>query len=59
MLIKVEDTGIGIAAENLDKIFERFWRAEKSRSSQEGKSEWGLAIAREIVRQHNGEITEY
>ena len=57
LLIKVEDTGIGIATEDLDKIFERFWRADKSRSYQTSKSGLGLAIAREIVRQHNGEIT--
>ena len=57
LLIKVEDTGIGIAAEHLDRIFERFWRVDKSRSYQTGKSGLGLAITREIVRQHNGEIT--
>ena len=57
LLIKVEDTGIGIAAEHLDQIFERFWRVDKSRSYQTGKSGLGLAIAKEIVRQHNGEIT--
>ena len=56
LLIKVEDTGIGIAAENLDRIFERFWRVDKSRSYQTGKSGLGLPIVREIVRQHNGEI---
>ncbi len=57
LLIKVEDTGIGIAPEHLDRIFERFWRVDKSRSYQTGKSGLGLAITREIVRQHNGEIT--
>ena len=56
LLIKVEDTRIGIAAEHLDRIFERFWRAEKSRSYQAGKSGLGLAIVREIIRQHNGEV---
>ncbi|MDJ0898585.1 MAG: ATP-binding protein [Xenococcus sp. MO_188.B8] len=56
LLIKVEDTGIGIAAEHLDRIFERFWRVDKSRSYQTGKSGLGLAIVREIVRQHHGEI---
>ena len=49
LLIKVEDTGIGIAAEHLDRIFERFWRAEKYRSYQASKSGLGLAIVREII----------
>ncbi|MDJ0902999.1 MAG: ATP-binding protein [Xenococcus sp. MO_188.B8] len=57
LLIKVEDTGISIAAEHWDKIFERFWRVDKYRSYQTGKSEFILAIARAIVRQHHGEIT--
>ncbi|MDJ0687818.1 MAG: HAMP domain-containing sensor histidine kinase [Xenococcaceae cyanobacterium MO_188.B32] len=56
IIIKVKDTGIGIAPEHLDKIFERFWRAEKSRSCQAGKSGLGLAIVKEIVRQHQGAI---
>ena len=55
-MTKVEDTELRIAAEHLDRIFERFWRADKSRSYQAGKSELGLAIVGEIVRQHNGEV---
>ena len=58
-LIKVEikDTGIGIAPENLDKIFERFWRADKSRAYQTGKSGLGLSIVKEIVLLHRGKIS--
>ncbi|MDY6899190.1 MAG: ATP-binding protein [Cyanobacteriota bacterium] len=56
LAIKVRDTGIGIAPEHLDQIFERFWRVDKSRSYQTGKSGLGLAIAKEIVQLHNGII---
>ena len=55
--IKFEDTGIGIAPEHIDNIFERFWRADKSRSYQSGRSGLGLAIVKEIVRLHNGTIS--
>ena len=57
LVVKVQDTGIGIAPEHLEKIFERFWRAEKSRSHQAGKSGLGLAIAQAIARKHQGLIT--
>jgi len=57
LLVKIEDTGIGIAPEHLDLIFERFWRADRSRSYQSGKSGLGLAIVREIVRLHRGKIS--
>ncbi len=56
IVIKVRDTGIGIAPEHLDHIFERFWRVDRSRSYQTGKSGLGLAIAREIVQLHKGTI---
>jgi two-component system, OmpR family, manganese sensing sensor histidine kinase len=56
LLVKVKDTGVGIAPEHLNKIFERFWRADLSRSYQSGRSGLGLAIVREIVRQHQGDI---
>lgn len=56
LVVKVKDTGVGIAPEHLNKIFERFWRADPSRSYQSGRSGLGLAIVREIVRQHQGDI---
>lgn len=55
--IEIKDTGIGIASEHLDLIFERFWRADQSRSYQSGKSGLGLAIVKEIVQLHNGTIS--
>ena len=54
--IHIKDTGIDIATENLDKIFERFWRADNSRSYWDGGSGLGLAIAQTIASQHRGKI---
>lgn len=56
VILEVRDTGIGIAAEDQDRIFERFWRAEKSRSRATGGAGIGLAIVRELVRAHGGTI---
>ncbi|MEL7036719.1 MAG: HAMP domain-containing sensor histidine kinase [Cyanobacteria bacterium J06592_8] len=57
LIVKVQDTGIGIAPEHQEKIFERFWRAEKSRSYQAGKSGLGLSISQAIAQKHGGLIT--
>jgi two-component system, OmpR family, manganese sensing sensor histidine kinase len=56
LIVEVQDTGIGIAPEHLEKVFERFWREDKSRSYNSGGSGLGLAIARTIARNHGGEI---
>jgi signal transduction histidine kinase len=55
--VKIEDTGVGIAPEHLERVFERFWRAEKSRSYWNGGSGLGLAIACAIAQNHGGTIT--
>ncbi|MEC4819810.1 MAG: HAMP domain-containing sensor histidine kinase [Scytonema sp. PMC 1069.18] len=55
--VKVQDTGVGIAPEQIDKVFERFWRADKSRSYNSGGSGLGLAIAQAIAQNHGGLIT--
>ena len=54
--IEVEDTGIGIAPEDLPYVFERFWRADRSRSSHSGGTGIGLAIVRRLVELQGGHI---
>ncbi|PWI15820.1 two-component sensor histidine kinase [Streptomyces sp. Act143] len=54
VVFRVEDTGSGIGAEDLPKVFDRFWRAEKSRSRQSGGSGLGLSIVRKLAEAHGG-----
>jgi signal transduction histidine kinase len=54
--IAVIDTGIGISSDDLPYVFERFWRADRSRSSYSGGSGIGLAIARHLVELQGGKI---
>ncbi|ASR37002.1 hypothetical protein BAY61_20720 [Prauserella marina] len=56
VLIDVSDTGTGIDAESLPHIFDRFWRAEKSRGRAGGGSGLGLAITHHLVDVHGGHI---
>jgi two-component system, OmpR family, sensor histidine kinase BaeS len=56
-VISVVDTGIGISAEDLPRVFERLYRVESSRSRATGGSGIGLAITRAIVEAHGGKIS--
>ncbi|WP_446213520.1 sensor histidine kinase [Micromonospora sp. IBSANI012] len=56
-IVRVVDTGSGIAAHALPHVFDRFWRADSARGRRTGGSGLGLAIARQIVTDHQGTIT--
>jgi two-component system, OmpR family, manganese sensing sensor histidine kinase len=56
-VISVRDTGIGIAADQVNKVFDRFWRASKARNRREGGTGLGLSISAAIVKRHGGKIS--
>jgi signal transduction histidine kinase len=55
-LITVTDTGAGILPEDLPHVFDRFYRADKSRARATGGSGLGLAIVRRLVEAHGGRV---
>lgn len=57
VVVRVQDTGIGISKENQEHIFERFYRVDKSRSKATGGTGLGLAIVKHIAVQHDAAIS--
>ena len=57
VLLSVQETGIGIAPEHQDKVFERFYCVDKSHSKQSGGTGLGLSIVKHAVQYHHGKIT--
>ncbi|MFE2750037.1 sensor histidine kinase [Streptomyces scopuliridis] len=55
-IIQVADTGSGIEPKDLSQVFDRFWRAEMSRSRHSGGSGLGLPIVRQLVEAHGGTV---
>jgi PAS domain S-box-containing protein len=55
--IEVADTGIGISEQDLTRVFDRFYRADKSRRGQTGGTGLGLAITKKIVDSHGGKVS--
>ena len=57
VMLQEADTGIGISKEHQQRVFERFYRVDKSRSKATGGTGLGLAIVKHMVAQHHAELT--
>lgn len=58
-VLTVEDTGVGIPEEDIDRIFNRFYRVDKARSRAAGGTGLGLSIVRDTARRHGGDVTAH
>ena len=56
LVVTMEDNGSGIPADELERVFDRFYRADAARNSETGGAGLGLQIARQIVEDHGGSI---
>ena len=56
LITHIQDTGSGIAAEDIPLLFERFYRADRARQRETGGRSLGLAIVRDYVRLHGGHV---
>ncbi|MBQ3564319.1 MAG: two-component sensor histidine kinase, partial [Clostridia bacterium] len=56
IILSVSDTGIGIPAEHQSRIFERFYRVDKSHSKETGGTGLGLSIVKHAVQYHSGKV---
>jgi heavy metal sensor kinase len=56
IVTEIRDTGIGIPKSDLDKVFDRFYRVDKSRSKESGGTGLGLSICKEIIKLHGGKV---